>query len=132
MLAGDELAHGLDRVDAERDRAARRLHSPVPNALFEADLAERDERKAAVAARGAPADLVGLEDDGVETMRSGQPIGGREPGVAAADHGDVRAAIALERPDTVWLGSRRRRPVRGDVVIHGGILFRGEVAESIH
>ena len=115
VLSGDQLADGLDRLDADRDRAARGLDPPAPDPILEPDLPERDEREAAIAAGGAPADRVRLEDDGVEAVRFGQPTGSGEPGVAAADHGHVGASIAFERLDAVRVGIGRRRPVRRDV-----------------
>src|SRR5215468_2767113 len=115
VLAGDQLADGLDRLDADSDRAPRGLVPPAADAILEPDLAERDERKPAVAPRGAPADRVRLENDGLEAMRSRQPIGSGQPRVAAADHRHVGAAIAVYRLDAIRLGTARRRPVRRDV-----------------
>src|SRR5439155_11391789 len=87
LLLGDQLADRLDRLDPDRDRTAGGLEPPRPDAILERDLAERDEGEAAVAAAGAPADPVRLEHHGVEPVGAREAIGGREPGVAAADHG---------------------------------------------
>src|SRR5205807_10016831 len=52
LLARDEVAHRLDGLDAEGNRAAGRRQSPAADALVERDLAQRDQREAAVASAG--------------------------------------------------------------------------------
>src|SRR3989442_10427964 len=96
-------------------RSARGLDAPAADALVERHLAHRDEREAAIAAAGAPADAVSFEGHGVEAVRAGEAIGGGEPGVAAADDGDVRAPIAGERGHAGRLRPGGLGPVRRHV-----------------
>ncbi len=129
IFLGDELAHALARVDAEPEGAPRRREPPPGLALLERELAERDHREAAVAPRGAPPDLVRLQDHGVEPVVSGEPVGGREPSVPATEDRHLRAAVTGERREPFRLRAGGRCPVGGDVSAHRQIsvmvAFRG-------
>ena len=118
IFLGDELSHALARVDAEPEDAPRGRQPPPGLALLERELAERDHREAAVAPRGAPSDLVRLQDDGVEPVIAGEPVGGGEPGVPAAEDRHVarsgrRGSVRAKRAP-----GRGRCPVGGDVSAH--------------
>ena len=107
-----------------RKRAPRRRKPPLGLALLEGELADRDHRETAVAPRGAPSDRVRLQDHGVEPVIAGEPVGGGEPRVSAAEDRHVRGAVAGERRKPLGLRSCGRGPVGRDVSAHRRASFR--------
>ena len=92
----------------------------VAEALLELALrtALAGARLTAVAPGGAPADALGLEQHHVGAAR-GEVQRGGEPGVAAPDHADAGARLAVQRGELRSL-------------VRGGGVIRGHVAGGAH
>ena len=79
-----------------------------------AELGAAQAAEAAVAPRGAPADRAGLQHHGPDPVLPGQVVGGRQAGVAAADHRDIAFGVAAQRLDTGRLRAADHLPVAPD------------------
>ena len=95
LMPADEVEHEVAGLPGELQQGAGALES-VRGDQLDGALAQSGDHLAAVAARGAPADLTAFEqDDGHPAFRGVQ--GGGEAGRPATDNDDIRRHLTDQR-----------------------------------
>ena len=115
ILGLDDLPDRADRLAPLLEDALGSIEAEAGDPIGEIILADTDGAEAAVAAAAAPSDAVRFQHMGGNAVVPGQVIGGRQPGVAGADNGDVHIHVGGDGIAAFDLGPGRRRPVGLDM-----------------
>ena len=127
LLLAAELIDQVDGVELALHVGAGAVETELLDHRLDAELARREGAEAAVAARGAPAQVVRLQHAHVAAVVLGQVVGGRDAAEAAADDGHLAGLRTGQRAAVLRRRRRRRLPVGGDrrllveiLVVEGG------------